>query len=159
MAASFCLIDQRTFECAWSTVETLSRFKKGTKIEIFYFFPSGWIDRALKATRDPDQIARWWGRSDWNTLQGMNTWTRAAMASRRFIDELGYGYAYPFPIYDPGRRRRLMYHMIHAGDHPEAAKLMNRAYRNATKPREPIEQLQEELQLLGGFGLRPIGAD
>jgi three-Cys-motif partner protein len=32
--ATFALLDQRTFECAWSTVETLSRHKSGNKIEM-----------------------------------------------------------------------------------------------------------------------------
>src|ERR1700683_4342426 len=37
--ATFCLLDQRTFECKWSTVERLARHKKqGNKIELFYFF-------------------------------------------------------------------------------------------------------------------------
>jgi hypothetical protein len=34
-----------------------------------------------------------------------------------------------------------MYYMIHATDHPEAPKLMSRAYRNTVSPLEPIEQL------------------
>jgi hypothetical protein len=41
-----------------------------------------------------------------------------------------------------------MYHMVHATDHPEASKLMNRAYFNATKAREPLEKLQMDLGAL-----------
>jgi hypothetical protein len=41
-----------------------------------------------------------------------------------------------------------MYHMIHATDHPEAPRLMNRAYFNATKAREPLQKLQLELTSL-----------
>ena len=41
--ATFALLDQRTFECHWSTVEKIARHKTGTKIEIFYFFATGWI--------------------------------------------------------------------------------------------------------------------
>jgi hypothetical protein len=34
--ATFCLLDQRTFECDWQTVEKLARYKKsGNKIELF----------------------------------------------------------------------------------------------------------------------------
>lgn len=153
--ASFCLIDQRTFECAWSTVQKLAVHKRTNKIELFYFFPSRWLDRALEATRDIKTIIRWWGNSDWSELRGMNTWSRAFLAAKRFKDELGYAHVYPFPIYDRGAHGRLMYHMIHATDHPEAPKLMNRAYYNATKPREPLEQLQMELKLLGRIGFRP----
>jgi three-Cys-motif partner protein len=39
--AAFCLLDQRAFECHWSTVRKLAAFKKeGPKIELFYFFAS-----------------------------------------------------------------------------------------------------------------------
>ena len=34
------------------------------------------------------------------------------------------------------------YYMIHATDHPEAPKLMRRAYVRAVDPIEPIEQLK-----------------
>src|SRR4051812_42826127 len=34
--ATFCLLDQRTFECEWQTLVTLSRHKKTHKIELFY---------------------------------------------------------------------------------------------------------------------------
>src|SRR6266481_4427291 len=44
--ATFCLLDQRTFECHWSTVEKLARFKTaGHKIELFYFLANGWLGR------------------------------------------------------------------------------------------------------------------
>ena len=38
--ATFCLIDQRTFECQWATLKALSEYKRGGehKIELFYFF-------------------------------------------------------------------------------------------------------------------------
>lgn len=40
--ASFCLLDQHTFECEWRTLEKLARFKKGGhKIELLYFLASG----------------------------------------------------------------------------------------------------------------------
>jgi len=37
-----------------------------------------------------------------------------------------------------------MYFMIHATDHPEAPKLMDRAYRRVLKPKEPIHQFTLE---------------
>jgi hypothetical protein len=37
-----------------------------------------------------------------------------------------------------------MYFMIHATDHPEAPKLMRRAYVRAVDPLEPAAQLQLE---------------
>jgi three-Cys-motif partner protein len=148
--ASFCLLGQRTFECHWSTVKTLAEFKKsGHKIELFYFFPSGWLDRSLKGTtKNVDQIDRWWGNGNWNELRGMKGYPRAELLAKRFRDELGYAHVYSWPIYKKGARGRIMYHMVHATDHPEAPKLMNRAYFNATKAREPIEKLQMDLGTL-----------
>jgi three-Cys-motif partner protein len=64
--ATFALLDQRTFECEWRTIEALSRHKTGNKIELFYFFPTGWIDRSLAAVKRPEKkakVERWWGRS------------------------------------------------------------------------------------------------
>jgi len=133
--ATFALLDQRTFECEWSTVSVLSKHKRQTKIEQFYFFPTGWIDRSLKAVRAPNTIAkvqRWWGRADWAQLLGMDGSLRAKMVARRFEEELGYGRAYPYPIHSERRGGRVMYHMIHATDHPEATPLMVRAYRQVS---------------------------
>jgi len=71
--ATFCLLDQRTFECDWRTVEKLARYKKsGNQIELFYFLANGWLERALSGQRDMDKLARWWGREDWTQLRAMN---------------------------------------------------------------------------------------
>jgi hypothetical protein len=43
-----------------------------------------------------------------------------------------------------------MYHMIHATDHDEGPQLMNRAYLNALKRREPVDRLQKDLAELWG---------
>jgi three-Cys-motif partner protein len=51
--ATFCLLDQRTFECQWQTVEKLARYKQSNnKIELFYFLANGWLERALHAQKD-----------------------------------------------------------------------------------------------------------
>ncbi|HVT17947.1 MAG TPA: hypothetical protein VHQ90_17435 [Thermoanaerobaculia bacterium] len=38
-----------------------------------------------------------------------------------------------------------MYYMIHAADHPESHKIMNRAYNKAVGPREALESLNLSL--------------
>jgi three-Cys-motif partner protein len=45
--ATFCLLDQRTFECHWSTLERLSNYKGNgkPKIELFYFLAVRWLRR------------------------------------------------------------------------------------------------------------------
>ena len=51
--ATFCLLDQRTFECKWSTVKAIASYKQGgNKIELFYFLPVGWLARSIKALKD-----------------------------------------------------------------------------------------------------------
>lgn len=71
--ATFCLLDQRTFECDWETVEKLARYKQsGHKIELFYFLANGWLERALSSQKDLDKLARWWGRVDWTELRAMS---------------------------------------------------------------------------------------
>ncbi len=130
--ASFALLDQRTFECEWNTIKLLSEYKTTNKIEIFYFFPSGWIDRSLAAIRNDEtrqKVSRWWGNDDWPSLQGVNSLERAEIVRARFEQELKYSKATIFPIHNQARGGRVMYHMIHASDHPEALSLMIRAYR------------------------------
>ena len=133
--ATFALLDQRTFECEWSTVRRLAGHKKERKIEIFYFFPTGWIDRSIAAIKTPAAEAgaeRWWGRGDWRALKGVNGVERANMLAARFREELGYKWAHPYAIHDSRYKGRTMYHMVHATDHDEAPVLMLRAYRKVS---------------------------
>jgi len=138
--ATFCLLDQQTFECHWSTVKALAEYKE-MKIELLYFLPIAWLDRALAAQRDQEKIRTWWGRNDWEKLRLLNGDQRRSAFTERF-QELGYRSVTPWPIYQRGSGGRVMYYMIHASDHPEAPRLMMRAYTHAVrKPRETYEQL------------------
>lgn len=142
--ATFCLLDQRTFECHWATVQALAAYKAtGPKIELFYFLANGWFDRALSSlgAQGRREVDLWWGRRDWRQLQGLRSWDRAAVVCRRFRDELGYASAKPWAIYDKPAGGRIMYFMIHATDHPKAPDLMRRAYERAVQPKEPFSQL------------------
>lgn len=147
--ATFALLDQRTFECAWGTVQKLARHKSELKIELFYFFASGWIDRSIRAVQRAEtaaKVERWWGKADWRDLQGIPSAHRAQLVARRFKNELGYAYAYPYSIHDRMRGGRTMYHMIHATDHPEAPLLMIRAYRKVSG-RSEIDPASAQLGL------------
>jgi three-Cys-motif partner protein len=144
--ATFCLLDQRTFECHWATVERLARFKSsGHKIEAFYFLANGWLERALHAQKDLDVLATWWGRDDWTRLKQMSRDERRDVLVERFKRELGYRSVKAWPIYERANGGAVMYYMIHATDHPDAPMLMSRAYRNTVSPLEPVEQLKLEL--------------
>jgi three-Cys-motif partner protein len=141
--AAFCLLDQRTFECDWATVEKVAKYKKtGTKIEIFYFLPVGWFARAVSGLRNPEtHLKKWWGRDDWNKLASQRTRTLADLTVQRFRQELGYEHAHPWPIYEKPSGGRVLYYMIHASDHDQAPGLMRRAYSKALDEPEPPEQL------------------
>lgn len=140
--ATFCLIDQFGSQCQWQTVKTISEFKTERKIEIFYFLASGWLDRMLEGfTRNYDIPQAWWGSADWRSLRGIKNPERARLFAQRFQVELGYRFAHPWPIYDRGDTGRIMFHMIHASDHPAAPELMRRAYVRVTTPRGSGEQL------------------
>jgi len=140
--AAFCLLDQRTFECNWTTVRRLALHKPSHKIELFYFLPAHWFGRAFHETHDRSIIERWWGRDDWEMLGDMNDIARADLMCSRFREELGYAHAIAWPIYSREEGEgRIKYHMVHATDHPEAPKLMRRAYDRALQIKEPPEQL------------------
>lgn len=148
--ATFCLLDQRTFECHWSTVETLSKYKKvEEKIELFYFLANSWLDRALANQQDTEILDKWWGRDDWGKLRKLGTWKRAEIFAKRFKDELGYKYVKQWPIYQAEKGGgNVMYFMIHASDHAEAPKLMRRAYEAAIHLKPAAEQSSFEFEVL-----------
>jgi three-Cys-motif partner protein len=145
--ATFCLLDQHTFECEWRSLRVLAAHKSGNKIELFYFLATGWLDRAIAATtRNQVVLQKWWGNDEWRMLLGMKSFDRAQLFAGRFKSEFGYKHAHAWPIYDKeGGARRVMYHMIHASDHDEAPKLMSRAYRKANEPKEDLADVQREL--------------
>jgi three-Cys-motif partner protein len=143
--ASFCLLDQRTFECDWKSVRTIATHKGGgNKIEIFYFFPEGWIDRSIAALKidKEERLKRWWGDASWQELVKISGAVRGQYVADRFRNELKYKYSYPFPIYEkPDEGGRVMYYMVHASDHDDASKLMSRAYAKALDIKESPEQV------------------
>src|SRR5258708_9987628 len=103
--ATFCLLDQRTFECAWVTVEKLARSKAteegATKIELFYFLAQSWLDRAFSGLGpDGRRLAEaWWGGPEWPRLMQMPAWDRARTFCKRFKEDLSYNSVKTWPIY------------------------------------------------------------
>ena len=134
--ATFCLLDQRTFECHWDTVRALATFKAGSafKIELFYFLANSWLDRAIAATTTAagrEEITRWWGRPDWHVLRGQGGWPRAQLVAERLREEFGYRFAVPWELRHREDGSLVMFYMVHATDHPAAPDLMARAYQSA----------------------------
>jgi hypothetical protein len=113
-------------------------------VEQFYFLANAWLERAIagaKTAKGKGRITKWWGRDDWAELRKLDAWGRAFLLCKRFREELGYKSAKPWPIYEKASGGKIMYFMIHATDHPEAPKLMARAYNRAVHAPEPLEQL------------------
>lgn len=154
--ATFCLLDQRTFECDWASVEALATHKNGgNKIELFYFFPEGWINRSMAAIKHDKtaKMLKWWGASNWDRLTTLQGSLRARFVCDHFKSKLGYEHVYPFPIYErKDEGGRIMYYMIHASDHNDATSLMWRAYGKALDIKETAEQLD---MLKDHFGSTP----
>jgi three-Cys-motif partner protein len=153
--ATFCLLDQQTFECHWKTVVELARYKRGSenKIELFYFLAIRWLHRAISGIKNERALKQWWGRDDWHELPGLSQDDVRNRLVARFKEELGYKSVMPWPIYKRRGSDIIMYYMIHATDHPEAHKLMSRAYNKIVSPRESHEQLSLKL----GIPLPPKG--
>jgi three-Cys-motif partner protein len=146
-AAAFCLLDQRTFDCHWSTIEAVAKYKtEGLKIELFYFFPIGWLDRSLEALKNERKGGLWWGRPDWKSLRRMGSIARGELVAERFRKEFGYKHVHPWPIFQRQGGGKIMYFMVHASDHDDAPKLMWRAYHKAVDPLKPQEQ---QMKLVG----------
>lgn len=139
--ATFCLLDQQTFECHWSTLEALARYKK-SKVELFYFLAIGWLDRALAATKDQARLLAWWGRDDWHQLRGLDHTACAQVVAQRIRSELSYSFVNAWPICSRSDEGRVMYYMIHATDHEEAPVLMRRAYDQVVRSPGRAEQLE-----------------
>ena len=143
---TFCLLDQRTRDCDWASVELLAAHKKGGhKIELFYFFPEGWINRSMSELeiQKDEKLQKWWGNPNWIELLKRQGPARARFVCDRFKSELKYKHVYPFAIYEKkDKGGRVMYYMIHASDHDEAPVLMSRAYEKALDLKETGEQLE-----------------
>lgn len=141
--ATFCLLDQHTFECHWSTVEALARYKQGgeNKIELFYFLGTSWFGRAIAATKDQERLRAWWGRDDWDQLKKLNSESCVNLVAERFRSELQYASVKAWPIRNKTDGGHVMYHMIHATDHAEAPGLMRRAYEKVVISAESSTQM------------------
>ena len=152
--ATFCLLDQWTFQCHWSTVAEIAKYKKDgkPKIELFYFLAVRWLRRALTAVQKDILLQHWWGRDDWAKLKAATPDEIKCEFVKRFKDELGYKSALAWPIYKQEGSDLIVYFMIHATDHAEAPKLMGRAYNNTVQQRgEQIVIPGMEYLFLGGL--------
>lgn len=149
--ATFCLLDQRTFECRWSLCEHIARLRPGAfKVEQFYFLANSWMPRAIAAVKTEataQRVEAWLGGPDWQQFGRSSPLDRVHVFVEKFKSELGYRSVEPWPIFQRARGTgATMYWMIHATDHEEAPKLMARAYGRAVDPPEEPDQLALDLR-------------
>lgn len=131
-SACFALLDQRTAECHWATVEALAAHKGRTKIELLYFLGTSWLHRSLAASTTENRLYEldlWWGSRGWKDLLELTQIEIAKRVADRFQKELGYKHVAFHPIYQGPQDKKAIFHLIHATDHSEAPKLMARAYQ------------------------------
>src|SRR5215469_10550120 len=91
--ATFALLDQRTFECHWSTVGKIAAYKSApaNKIEIFYFLATGWLHRSLSGIKKGMQrVTDWYGSENWESLKDLSRERVRDLFTERFRNELGY---------------------------------------------------------------------
>ena len=143
-SAVFALLDQRSTECAWSTVAGLAEYKGVTRIELLYFLGTGWLHRSLNSAKRPEtvkQIRQWWGGDDWKKLTGKSQTQLSTVVAQRFQKELGYKYATIWPVFLKEGSGKVAFSLIHATDHDAAPKLMFRAYRDiyGDRPGSPTD--------------------
>lgn len=144
--ATFCLLDQRTFECKWQLCQHISQLRTGSmKVEQFYFLANDWLPRAfagISTLEGEERVAAWVGQPDWRPVAQLRPFERAELFVHKFKDELGYRWVVPWPIYERSTGiGKIMYWMIHASDHPEAPKQMARAYSQSVAPPNAVDQL------------------
>lgn len=148
--ATFCLLDQRTFECEWALCQHIAKLRPGpTRAAQFYFLANSWMPRAFAAISTPEgeqKVISWLGRDDWRSFAKSRPSDRVDEFVHKFKEELGYRSVKAWPIFERDAGAGVvMYYMVHATDHEEAPKLMYRAYCRAVDPPEPVEQLELDL--------------
>jgi three-Cys-motif partner protein len=143
--AAFCLLDQRTFECHWSTVAKVAAYRPDRKIELFYLLPINWLKRSIAATQNKSRLRAWWGGDDWTKLRSMAPAAIAELVCQRFRKEFQYTSVQAWPVRRSQHSNRIMYFMIHATDHSEAPKLMRRAFKKTdSRDFEDLDQIDLE---------------
>lgn len=127
----FVLLDQRTAECHWASVQAIAARAGRRKIEFLYFLGVGWLLRSLATSTTEErqrELDLWWGGSGWRGLIGSDQTRLVKAVCDRFASEFGYEHVTPWPVFKDEEGKRKMFYLIHASDHPKAPHLMRQAY-------------------------------
>ena len=160
-APTFAFIDPNGPDCHWSTLKTLSEFRKsrkGYKTEIWLLFADGMFPRTLPLDGNLDRAAEkritlMFGTEDWLPIYKArcNKRIESSEAQKKYLNlmqqrlenELGYKWTHPLKISNENKGH--LYHLIFATDHPAGSKIMKDLYKKA---RKELPKRQKEVKAL-----------
>jgi three-Cys-motif partner protein len=154
-APTFAFIDQFDSEVRWSTLEQISRFRKGkTKAEMWILFATGLYPRGLNIHGEGmnanygDTLTGMLGSEQWIPIaearrQGKLTAAEARaewvnLMRWRLQNVLGYKKSYGFTMKNTGGQD--LYDMIFATDHEAGDRIMRHLYGKAFAEHEAMRQ-------------------
>jgi three-Cys-motif partner protein len=154
-APGFAFIDQFDSEVRWSTLEQLSRFRRGkTKVEMWILFATGLYPRGLNIhgvtmnVNYGDTLTAMIGSDQWipiakarrdgvlSAAQARAEWVN--LMRWRLEAELGYAKSYGFTMKNTGGQD--LYDMIFVTDHPAGDKIMRHLYGKALTEHEAMRR-------------------
>lgn len=145
-APTFAFVDPNGPDIHWSTLESLSQFKKPktTKTEMWILLAAGMFIRTLPKdgevrAEDAMKLTTMYGTEEWQSiykgrLSGALTPADAReeyvnLMRWRLEHVLGYRWTHPLEIFNEGGTS--IYHMIFATDHPVGNQIMTSLYNGA----------------------------
>jgi three-Cys-motif partner protein len=158
-APTFVFVDPNGPDIHWSTLESISMFKKPnlTKPEIWLLLAAGMFIRTLPTdgavrVEDADKLDRMYGTGQWRAIYQarVSGALEPALAREEYVNlmrwrlqhVLGYKRTHPLEIFN--ERGHSIYHMIFATDHVAGDRIMTDLY-NAAADEFPL--MREEARL------------
>lgn len=158
-APTFAFLDPRGLQVAWSTVETLARWRsdKKTKVEQWMLFPEPALARVLglkgvRGRSSADKLNRLFGTDDWIAIHQLRRGghldgegMRAEFVNLlrwRLENALGYRTTHALQIVNT--RGHPVYTMVFATDSAPGSNIMSHVYGNASAEMIPAMQARAQ---------------
>lgn len=158
-APTFAFVDPNGPDIHWSTLETLSKFKKQgrTKTEIWLLLAAGMFIRTLRKdgrvrAADAEKLDRMYGTGQWRAIYQARVIgdLEPADAREEYVnlmrwrlqEVLGYRWTHPLEIFN--ERGGSIYHMIFATDHEVGNRIMTDLYNTAANEFPAMRQAARE---------------
>jgi three-Cys-motif partner protein len=179
-APTFAFIDQFDSELHWSTLQQLSRFRRGkTKAEMWILFGTGFYPRGLNLHGEAmnasygDTITQMLGSEQWipiatarrrnllDPAQARSEWVN--LMRWRLENDLGYAHSYGFTMKNTNGHD--LYDMIFVTDHHAGDKIMRHLYGKGLAQHEAMrrwavtQRKERRLENSGVQGLFDVSPD